>query len=61
MPRGEDVPRDARALTEDITLFSLPEPGSVPSRQPWKIGALRCVMHVIFMVGRGVGISETTR
>ena len=27
----------------------------MPSRQPRKIGSRRCVMHVTFMVGRGVG------
>ena len=45
--------------TDDITLFSLYEPGKVPSRQPRKIGSRRCVMHVTCIVGRGVGTSET--
>ena len=49
----------AARCTDDITLFSLYEPGSVPSRQPRKIGSRRCVIHVTFMVGRGVGTSET--
>src|SRR6266852_9488805 len=49
----------AARWTDDITLFSLYEPGSVPSRQPRKIGSLRYVMQVTFMVGRGVGMSDT--
>jgi hypothetical protein len=49
----------AARCTEDITLFSLYEPGRVPSSEPRKIGSRRCVMHVTFMVGRGVGRSDT--
>jgi hypothetical protein len=49
----------AARCTDDITLFSLYEPGKVPSRQPRKIGSRRCVMHVTCIVGRGVGTSDT--
>ena len=45
--------------TEDMTLFSLYEPGSVPSRQPRKIGSRGWVMQLIRIVGRG-GTSETS-
>ena len=45
--------------TEDMTLFSLYEPGSVPSRQPRKIGSRRWVMQLTRIVGRG-GTSETS-
>src|SRR5205807_9956386 len=45
----------AARWTEDITLFSLYEPGSVPSSVPRKIGSRRCVRQVICIAGRGVG------